>query len=71
MPATAPPAQTLPTQPHALLGTAEAASYLRVSIQTLNNWRCRGYGPKHITVGRIVRYRLRDIDAWLESRGAK
>lgn len=58
----------VPSQPHTLLSTEECAEYLRVHVQTLANWRHLGRGPKHLTVGRVVRYRLRDVDAWLANQ---
>ncbi|MEV4270587.1 MULTISPECIES: helix-turn-helix transcriptional regulator [Micromonospora] len=47
---------------------AEVAEYLGVSPQTLYNWRHKGIGPKSRKVGGLVKYRLADVDAWLESR---
>lgn len=49
-----------------LLTTDEAAAYLRLHPFTLRNWRTRGGGPRAVKVGRSVRYRLSDIEAWLE-----
>jgi excisionase family DNA binding protein len=52
---------------HELLTTAEAAMYLRVSIDTLKNWRRRQKGPPFKRVGeRLVAYRKADLDAWLD-----
>ena len=52
-----------------LLTRAEAAEYLGLRIQTLAVWAITGrYGLKMIKVGRSVRYRQSDLDAWLESR---
>lgn len=45
--------------------TDEAAQYLRLSPGTLRNWRVDGEGPKHRKVGRAVRYRLDDLDAFM------
>jgi excisionase family DNA binding protein len=50
-----------------LLTTAEAAKYLRISIDTLKNWRRRKTGPPFKRVGdRLVAYRKADLDAWLD-----
>lgn len=46
-------------------GTAE---YLDVPEATLTAWRYRGVGPKYSRVGKHVRYRKPDVDAWLESQ---
>ena len=36
-----------------------------IAVQTLAIWRCHGDGPKFLKVGRLVRYRQRDLDDWL------
>jgi len=47
----------------------EAAVYIGVTENTLSVWRCVGrYAIPCIKVGRLVRYRRSDLDAWLESR---
>jgi excisionase family DNA binding protein len=52
-----------------LLDEVQAAQYLDVSPGTLSVWRCTGrYQLPFLKVGRKVRYRLSDLDAWLESR---
>ena len=48
-----------------LITEGEAADLLRLSIKTLRNWRLCGHGPPHLKVGRLVRYRLSDLKAWL------
>ncbi|GEM_PF-1053633 len=53
----------------ALLTTQEAAQYLQIEESTLTNWRCtKRYGVPFIRVGRLIRYRLSDLEAFLESR---
>jgi excisionase family DNA binding protein len=51
-----------------LLTTETAAQLLGVAPQTLNDWRVDEVGPAYIKVGRLVKYRLSDLEAWLESR---
>ncbi len=52
-----------------LLSNEEAAEYIGVRKETLDAWRCIGrYQIPHIKVGRLVKYRKSDLDAWLESR---
>lgn len=52
-----------------LLDDKEAASMLDVSPGTLGVWRSTGrYNLPFIKVGRNVRYRRADLDAWLEKR---
>ncbi len=63
-----PDAGTLPPMPAATLGLDEAAAYLGIAAATLYTWRSRrpGYGPRAVKVGGRVRYRLRDLDVWLD-----
>lgn len=52
-----------------LLDEIETAAELRKSVGTLRNWRCsRLEGPAFIKVGRNVRYRRSDLEAYLQSR---
>ena len=50
------------------LTTQEAADYLRLQRTTLEAWRCRGGGPRFAKFGRSVRYRLSDLDDWIEAK---
>jgi excisionase family DNA binding protein len=50
-----------------LLTTEQLASYLQKPVPTLYAWRHRGEGPPAISVGRGLRYRREDVEAWLES----
>ena len=52
-----------------LLDEKQAAEHLTVSPGTLSVWRSTGrYNLPFVKVGRMVRYRLSDLDAWLEAR---
>ena len=52
-----------------LLNEDEAAQILTVEPQTLAVWRSTGrYNLPFIRMGRLIRYRRADLDAWLESR---
>jgi excisionase family DNA binding protein len=52
-----------------LLDERQAANYLTVSPGTLSVWRSTGrYNLPFVKVGRRVRYRLADLDAWLAAR---
>jgi excisionase family DNA binding protein len=54
---------------HDLLDENSAAQFLQVEPGTLSVWRCTGrYKIPFIKVGRLVRYRRSDLEAWLESR---
>lgn len=49
-----------------LLLTEEAARMLRISPDTLKDWRINGTGPKCIRLGyKLVRYRRTDVEDWL------
>lgn len=43
----------------------EVADYLLVPKATLAQWRYLGQGPRFMKVGRFVRYRWSDVEAWL------
>lgn len=49
-----------------LPGPPEVAAYLGTSVAQLANMRYRGTGPKFCMLGRSIRYRWADVDAWLE-----
>ena len=48
-----------------LMTEQEAGSILRVTVKTLQGWRYRGGGPPFVKVGRCVRYRLEDLQAFV------
>jgi len=50
------------------LNRIEAAQYLELAPQTLDTWRSLGKGPRCVTVGRKVRYRVADRQEWLDSQ---
>ncbi len=50
------------------LSNAEAAEYLGLKAATLNKWRVYGAGPPFLKVGRLIRYRKSDLDAYLAGR---
>jgi len=50
-----------------LLNEKEAAEFLNYSVRALQNWRLRGGGPRFVKVSsRSIRYRRRDLLAWIE-----
>ena len=51
--------------PSELIDEPTLASRLGVSRSTLQSWRYTGRGPRFIKLGRMVRYRSTDIDAYL------
>jgi excisionase family DNA binding protein len=55
--------------PSDLLTQTEAAAYLGLSPNTLEVWRCtKRYELPYVKVGRLIRYRRSELDAWLDSR---
>jgi predicted DNA-binding transcriptional regulator AlpA len=47
---------------------AVAAEYVGLSESMLAKMRCLGGGPTYLKLGRAVRYRQDDLDAWLNAR---
>lgn len=53
----------------ALLTEAQAAEFLGIKSQTLSVWRCtRRYSIPFVKVGAAVRYKLSDLQTWIDSR---
>ncbi len=48
--------------------TKEAAGYMALKKCTLEAWRCRGGGPVFVKLGKSVRYRKEDLDAFVGAR---
>ena len=52
-----------------LLTEVEAAKRLSCAPRTLQGWRTKGTGPRFVLVtARCVRYRIEDLDEFIESR---
>jgi predicted DNA-binding transcriptional regulator AlpA len=49
-----------------LLPEQEAAQILGVSVRTLQAHRLHGTGPKFVKISRAVRYRLSDLEAFID-----
>lgn len=62
--AAGPPRDQMPSE---LIDEPTLASRLGVSRSTLQSWRYTGRGPRFIKLGRMVRYRSADIDAYLRA----
>jgi excisionase family DNA binding protein len=54
-----------------LLTPAQVAEYLGVPEKTLAQWRSDRHGPLPLRVGRYVRYRSCDIEAWVDQQAAQ
>lgn len=44
----------------------ELADHLKIPVGTIYAWRYKGTGPRGSKVGRHVRFRRSDVDAWLD-----
>lgn len=53
--------------PDALLKEEQAADILNHPVRTLQAWRLRNVGPAYVRTGRSVRYRRRDLTAWIDA----
>jgi excisionase family DNA binding protein len=52
-----------------VFNTPQAAEYLGLGVTTLEKWRVIGNkGPRFVRLGRAIRYRVKDLDAWLEEQ---
>jgi len=64
-----PPRATATPNQHASLTTLlteqETAALLKVTKKGLQGWRYRGAGPRYVKVGRSVRYRPEDLQAFV------
>jgi predicted DNA-binding transcriptional regulator AlpA len=55
--------------PEPLLTPAQVVELLSVgSTRSLESWRRRGEGPPFVRVGKQVRYRASDLQAWLAAQ---
>lgn len=52
----------------AFLSVDELAAYLGVAPKTIYDWKYKGVGPRVTKVGRALRYRATDVEAWLDSQ---
>jgi excisionase family DNA binding protein len=53
--------------PTRVLTEREVADRLGLSVATLRAWRLRRKGPRYVRFGRAVRYRVEDIDRFVEA----
>ncbi|EID55123.1 helix-turn-helix transcriptional regulator [Saccharomonospora xinjiangensis] len=47
----------------------DLADYLGVPVNTLYQWRTKGYGPQGRRIGKYVRYRPEDVETWVAQQG--
>lgn len=48
----------------------DLAARVGVPVATVYNWRSSGYGPRGFRVGKYLRYRLADVEAWEDAQVA-
>jgi predicted DNA-binding transcriptional regulator AlpA len=62
------PPSEMPTDiPSDLIDEIVLAARLGVSRSTLQSWRYSSRGPRYIKVGRLIRYRNADVEAFLRA----
>jgi predicted DNA-binding transcriptional regulator AlpA len=54
-----------------LIDEKQAAQYLCLSRSFLRAARVKGTGPQFLKLGRAVRYKIEDLDNWLEGKARK
>lgn len=59
------------SRPDGYLMVAEAAEYMGVTPAMLSTQRHRCVGPPYIKDGKIIRYKKKDIDTYMECRKKK
>lgn len=54
----------------ALLAVEDVAAQLGVAVKTIYQWRLRRpiYGPPAIKVGKYLRWKQADVDAWIDAQ---
>lgn len=68
VPSEKPAVKTLPELDGDLIDEAKLAARLDVSRSTLQSWRYAKRGPRYIKLGRLVRYRNADVEAYLRAQ---
>jgi excisionase family DNA binding protein len=51
-----------------LLSPEQLSEYLGIPLASIYRWRACRTGPRGIRVGRHVRYRITDIETWLDQQ---
>lgn len=51
-----------------MLTTEQAAQFVGVKPDTLDQWRYRGRGPSYAKVGGAIRYKYGDLMKWIAER---
>lgn len=48
-----------------LLTKQQLAEMLRISVKTIDLWIAKGYGPSPLKIGRLVRFRVKDVATFI------
>lgn len=56
---------TCEEDPARLLTPAQAAGILNIPVSTLARWRSERRELPYVKVGKLIRYRRTDLDAWV------
>lgn len=54
-----------------LLTAQDLASYLDVPVKTIYTWRYHNTGPRGFRIGKHLRFRRSDVEAWVAERIAE
>lgn len=54
-----------------LLTVQQLAARLGVPVATVYAWNSRDLGPRRLRLGKHLRYRESDIEAWLDQRAVR
>lgn len=49
----------------------EVAHYLNVEVQTIYQWRTKGYGPRGARVGKHIRWDPDEVETWFRDQIAE
>lgn len=53
-----------------LLTAQDLAEACGVPLKTVYTWSSNGTGPRRIRVGKHIRFRLADVEKWLDAQSA-
>jgi excisionase family DNA binding protein len=51
-----------------LLSLRQLADYLGIAPSSIHYWRQQGKGPRGFRIGKQLRFRAADVDAWLQEQ---
>ncbi len=51
-----------------VIDTVQAAKFVGLAKVTLDKMRLVGNGPPYVKMGKAVRYRIADLESWVEAR---